>query len=85
MRKPASAYAKTAQLISTFVFATQIVQFLNYPNQKFLVSSYLLWLYSPVFVEATGFLASRLMYNSYVKLEDFSVPPSCRKLFSEFT
>ena len=30
---------RSAQLISAFVFATQIVRFLNYPNSKFLVSS----------------------------------------------
>ena len=61
MRKPAFAYAKTktqissavtALLISAFVFATQIVQFFNYPNMKFQVSSLLLWLYSPVCVGA---------------------------------
>ena len=38
------------------------------------VSSHLLWLYSPVFVEA--------VYDSYVKLEDFSFPPSRREFFS---
>ena len=36
----------TAQLISVFVFATRIVQFLYLPNPKFQASSYLLWLYS---------------------------------------
>ena len=45
-----SAYAKTksqitAKLISAFVFATQIVQFLYFLNPKFQASSHLLGLY----------------------------------------
>ena len=40
----------TAKLISAFVFATRIVQFLFYLNPKFQAPSYLLWLYSPVYV-----------------------------------
>ena len=56
MRKPTFAYAKTkvqisfavtAKLISAFVFATQIVPFLN---QKIPSSSHLLCLYSSVCV-----------------------------------
>ena len=56
VRKPDFAYAKTktqisfavtAKLISAFVFATRIVQFLFYLNPKFQASSHLLWLYSP--------------------------------------
>ena len=59
MRKPAFAYAKTkpqiscavtVQLISAFVFAIRIVQFLYYLNPKFQASGHLLWLYSPVCV-----------------------------------
>ena len=59
MRKSFFAYAKTktqisfavtAKLISAFVFATRIVQFLFYLKLKFQVSSHLLWLYSPVCV-----------------------------------
>ena len=56
MRKPVCfAYAKTrtqiscavtAQLISAFVFATLIVQFLYFLSPKFQASSHLLWLYS---------------------------------------
>ena len=38
------------QLISAFVFATQIVQFLFYLNQKFQASSSFLCLYRPVCV-----------------------------------
>ena len=38
------------QLISSIVFATQIVQFLFFLNPKFQASSCLLWLYSPVCV-----------------------------------
>ena len=59
MRKPAFAYAKTktqiscagtAQLISAFVFAKQIVQSLYFLYPKFQAYSNLLWLYSPVCV-----------------------------------
>ena len=42
------SFAETANLISVFVFATRIVQFLFYLNPKFQASSHLLWLYSPV-------------------------------------
>ena len=42
--------AVTAKLISVFVFATRIVQFLFYLNPKFQASSCHLWLYSPVCV-----------------------------------
>ena len=41
---------ETAQLISAFVFATQIVHFLYYLNPKFQVFSHFLWLYSRVCV-----------------------------------
>ena len=44
------SFAVTAKLISAFVFATWIVQFLIYLNPKFQASSHLLWLYSPVCV-----------------------------------
>ena len=59
MRKPDFTYAKTkaqiscavtARLISTFVFATQIVQFLLYLYPKCQDSSFLLWMYRPVCV-----------------------------------
>ena len=60
MRKPTSAYAKTkaqisfavtAKLISTFVFATQTVQFPYFLKPKFPASSdLLLCLYSSVYV-----------------------------------
>ena len=59
MRNPFFAYAKTkaqiscaviAQLISAFVFATRVVQFLYFLNPKFQASSYILWLYSLVCV-----------------------------------
>ena len=45
------SFAVAAKLISTFVFATRIVQFLYFLNTKFPVSSHLLCLYSPVSVE----------------------------------
>ena len=44
------SFAVTAKLISVFVFATQIVQSLFFPNPKFQVSSYNQWLRSPVCV-----------------------------------
>ena len=59
MGKPTIAYAKTkaqisfavtAKLISAFVFATQIVQFLFYLNPKFQASSSFLCLYRLVCV-----------------------------------
>ena len=59
VRKPDVAYAKTkaqitcavtAQLISAFVFATQIICFLFSLNTKFQASSLFLWLYRPVCV-----------------------------------
>ena len=40
--------AVTAQLISAFVFAIQILQSVVFLNLKFQASSLLLWLYSPV-------------------------------------
>ena len=40
------SFAVTAKLISTFVFATQIVQSLYFPYTKFQASSHLVWLYS---------------------------------------
>ena len=59
VRNPAFAYAKTktqisctitAQLISTFVFAIRIVQFLYYLNPRFQATIHFLWLYRPVCV-----------------------------------
>ena len=43
--------AVTAQLISAFVFATWIVQFLRYLDPKFQDSSFHLWVYRPVCVK----------------------------------
>ena len=48
--KDADQLRSTAQLISAFVFATQIVQSLYYLNPKLQASSHLLWLYSPICV-----------------------------------
>ena len=50
MRKQRGRSASTAKLISAFIFATQIVQSIYYPNQKFQASSHLLRLYSLVCV-----------------------------------
>ena len=44
------SFAVTAKLISVFVFATRIVQSLDFLNPKLQVSSHLLWLYSQVCV-----------------------------------
>ena len=44
------SFAVTAKLISAFVFATRIVQFLFYLNPKFQDSSSFLWLYRSVYV-----------------------------------
>ena len=44
------SFAITAKLISTFVFATRIVQSVYFLNPKFQAFSHLLWLYSPVCV-----------------------------------
>ena len=41
---------RSAKLISAFLFAIRIVQFLYYLNRKFQASGHLLWLYSPVCV-----------------------------------
>ena len=45
---------ETAQLISDFVFTTQIVQSIYFLNPKFQASSYLFRLYSPVCVGGLG-------------------------------
>ena len=42
--------AVTLPRISTFVYATQIVQSFNCSSPKFLASNHLLWLYNPVCV-----------------------------------
>ena len=44
------SFAVTAKLISAFVFAIRIIQFLYYLNPKFQASLHFLWLYSLVFV-----------------------------------
>ena len=49
-RKAQISCAVTAQLISTFVFAAPIVQFLLILNPKFQASYLFLWLYRPVCV-----------------------------------
>ena len=48
--KDADQLRGTAKLISAFVFATRIVQFLFYLKPKFPASSRLLWLYSPIYI-----------------------------------
>ena len=59
MRQSFFAYAKTKQLISAFVFATRIVQFLFFLNPKIEASYHVLWLYRPVCVR-TGRRLSRV-------------------------
>ena len=46
--------AVTVQLISTFVFTTQIVQSLYFLNPKFHASSHLVWLYSSFVSDLVG-------------------------------
>ena len=48
--KPQISCAVTAQVISAFVFATRIVQFLFFLNPKFQACTQLLWLHRPVCV-----------------------------------
>ena len=50
MRKRRRRFVVTVKLISTFVFATRLVEFLNFLNPKFPVSSCLLCLHSLVCV-----------------------------------
>ena len=63
MRNRLFAYAKTktqiscavtAQLISAFVFASQIVHFLYYLNPKFQASSHIQWQHSPFVSDLVG-------------------------------
>ena len=80
-RKPAFAYVKTkpqtscavtAQLISAFVFATQIVQSLFFLNPKFKASSHLLWLFSPDCVGPAGRKHRRHVFSqhsSFIRIE----------------
>ena len=56
------SFAVTAKLISTFVFATGIVQSLYFLNPNFQVSSHFLWLYSPVCV-GPGPKPQRLVFS----------------------
>ena len=49
-QKAQISFAVTAKLISAFVFATRIVQFLYFLNQKFPASNHLLRLYKLVCV-----------------------------------
>ena len=65
------SFAVTAKLISAFVFAIRIVQFLFCLNPKFPASSHLLWLYSPVCVGCGGksrrpVFSQRGSYNSAI-------------------
>ena len=84
MRKPVFAYAKTkaqisfavtAKLISTFVFATRIVQFLFFLNPKFPAASHLRFVlgmvgnpedrFSRVAAQIMVFLLNLCCYESY--------------------
>ena len=71
--KPLFAYAKTksqiscavtAQLISTLVFAVEIVQSLYFLNPKFQVSSHLLWPFSQFVSDLVGNPEDRLSHNA---------------------
>ena len=48
MRKPTFCIVVTGKLISAFVFATCVVQYLYFLKPRFLTSNHLLWLCSPV-------------------------------------
>ena len=69
IRKP--AFAKTAQLISAFVFAIWIVQSLLYPYPKFQASNHLLWLYSLVSVGPGRNPEDRFSHNEAHLRQDF--------------
>ena len=64
-----SAYCKadqlTAKLISNFVFATRIIQFLYFLNPKFPVSGHLLCLYSSVCVEIAAHISMGIIKVYY--------------------
>ena len=73
------SFAVTAKLISAFVFATRIVQFLFYLNPKFQASSSFLSLYRPVCV-GPGRKPRRPVFSrrgSYTKLHHY-FSKSCR-------
>ena len=79
MRKPVFASAKTkteisfaviAKLISAFVFAKRLVQYLYILNPKFQASSLLLWLYSPVCV-GPGRKPRRPVFSQQVSINEY--------------
>ena len=78
-----SALRLHRKLISAFVFATWIVQSLYFLNPKFLVSSHLLWLYSPVCVGLVGDpedrfsdVAAHLQIEQSIYFLNLKFPPS---------
>ena len=96
MRKPDLAYEKTktqiscavtAQLISTFVFATLIVRFFFFLNLKFQACSYLLYLHRPVCVRP-GRKPRRPVFSHHgsnlidIKTSNFFKHPTC--MYSHF-
>ena len=58
----------TAKLISAFVFATRIVQFLFFLNPKFQASSHLLCLYSTVCIRP-GWIPRRPVFSRHGSIE----------------
>ena len=75
--KDADQLRGTAKLVSAFVFTPRIVQFLFFLNPKFLVSSHLLWLCSPVCVgpglkPRRPVFSQRGSYNNNVKCVCFN-------------
>ena len=85
-RHRSASFAVTAKLISAFVFATQIVQFLYFLNPKFQASGHLLCLYSSVcvgFLMMTGVLrtinmplARRANWSQNLLASEFSTGPT---------
>ena len=69
-KKAQISFAVTAKLISTFVFATLIVESLYFLNPKFQASSHLLWLYSPVCVGPGRNPEDRFSQNEAQILDD---------------
>ena len=69
------SFAVTAKLISTFVFATRIVQSPYFLNSKFQASSHLQWLYSPVYV-GPGWKPRRPVFSQRGSYERCQEKPS---------
>ena len=72
----------TAQLISAFVFARQIVRSLYFLDLQFQASSHFLWLYSLVCVRQIGFLMKWLICCCVLKVYAVDWSPDGQKVVS---